>query len=114
MVIWTCIYKAVQLKSKLTHWNLIGRSVTAPQPVLSPSSIPPHLRLIALPLPREKFGALLESVTFFFITENLRTSESVRKLDVHESVNRDTIMKMTKKMHLLTFLLHGAESFLRS
>ena len=42
-----CVYvyiRGVQLKSKTpTHWNLIGRSMTAPPPVLSPSSIFPLL-----------------------------------------------------------------------
>jgi hypothetical protein len=43
-----------------------------------PAEFFPHLRLIAHSLPKQKFGALLENVTFFFITENLRTSGSVR------------------------------------
>jgi hypothetical protein len=29
-----------------TRWNLIGRNMTAPPPVLSPSSISRHLRLL--------------------------------------------------------------------
>ena len=41
--IWSCIYKGFQFKYRLQHsetcWNLIGRSMIAPTPVLSPSSI---------------------------------------------------------------------------
>jgi hypothetical protein len=42
------------------HWNLIGHSMTAPPPVLSPSSI---LRLIVLSIPQGKIGAVFITVT---------------------------------------------------
>ena len=43
MVKCACVQKTVQLITKLpTHCNVIGRSMTAPPPVLSPSSILPQ------------------------------------------------------------------------
>ena len=81
---WTCIYKTVQLISKLlTPWKMIGRSVTAPQPVLSPSSIlpstPSHCAFIAEIKTRRAF----RKCYFLFITENLRASGSVRTSEPH-------------------------------
>jgi hypothetical protein len=51
-----------------THWNLIGRKMTASPP--SPSSILPPLRLIALSFPQEKIRRPFKKLyflSFFFL-----------------------------------------------
>jgi hypothetical protein len=61
------MYKAVQLKSKNpTHWNLIGRSMTAPPPVLSPSSI--HLNALSFPEGKIR-GAFKKCFHFFYFSQ---------------------------------------------
>jgi len=57
-----------------THWSLIGRSMTTPSPVLSPSSILPHLLIIMVSLYQGNVGRFkkyyyLNSVTVLKITE---------------------------------------------
>jgi hypothetical protein len=53
----------------LTHWNLIGHSMTAPPLVLSPSSIlPPLSRHYVSIAAEEKFGACLKKSLFLFFT----------------------------------------------
>jgi hypothetical protein len=47
-----------------TQWNLIGRSMTAPAPVSSPSSILPQFSSHYAPL--KKFDARFKNVVFVF------------------------------------------------
>jgi len=65
---YVCIYKAIHLIFKLpTHCNLIGRSLTTPPPVLSPSNIlPPPSSHCAFTPATKKFGGCLKNVIFFF------------------------------------------------
>ena len=58
--------KRIQLKSETpTRWNLIGRSVTAPPPVSSPSSILPHLRHVVLSFPQSKIRRPFQKSQYF-------------------------------------------------
>ena len=64
----------------LTYWNLIGRSITAPPPVSSPSNILPSLLRISQTFPQENFGVRLNNVTIsvygtFQKKKKLRRSE---------------------------------------
>ena len=54
--------RTVEIKTP-TPWNLIGRNMTAPQPMLSPNSIlPPSSSHTASISPRKKFGAHVRNI----------------------------------------------------
>jgi hypothetical protein len=71
MVNYICVYTRdipVEIKTP-ADWNLIGRSMTAPPPVLSPSSIsaPPSSYCAFIP-GREKSPLVLKMLLFKFFT----------------------------------------------
>ena len=85
-------YKGVQV----THCNLIGRSMTAPPPVLTPSSIfPPHSYDCAL---ISAFGGRFKKCTstfyFFFLIFNI---EQVRNCVIEISVSREVSVAVHEK-----------------
>lgn len=62
-----------------TQWNLIGRGVTAPPPVLSPSIIPPPSHCAFVPV-RDIFDVLFKSVQFFTLLKTGRLKSRNLKL----------------------------------
>jgi len=93
----------------LTHWNLTGRSKTAPPPVSSPNSIlPPLLYHCALILSRKKSGARFKKCypsRFFLISFKLHVSSCVAQgvpayLFVLHFCNFVTGSVQTKETHM--------------
>ena len=74
--------RPVELQT-LKHRNPIGRSVTASQPVLSPSSILPSPPSLCALIAEIKIRRAFRKYYFLFITENLRTSGSARACKPH-------------------------------
>jgi len=77
-----------------THWNLIGRSMTAPSPGLSPSSnLPPTFAQFRPQSDNAKFGASQELCFFVRLLFKKRNWSETAKVGV-KSVSSDLTIKL--------------------
>jgi hypothetical protein len=92
--IYTNIEKTATEIQVSKHQNPIGRNMVEPRPTSSPSSIlPPNSSHCDFIPTREHSARLSQMLQLHYLP------------DVHEFVHRDTTMKITNNMHLLTYLL---------
>jgi hypothetical protein len=104
MVNCMCTYKGVQLKPRLylIHWNLIGCSMTAPLPMLSPSSILPPLSSHCALIPARTYSARLSKLsllptlycTFFLNLHKMEPHTSTLRY-VAECLNATVLVLLT-------------------
>jgi hypothetical protein len=106
-----CIDKLIENQTPSLR-NLIGRSMTTPKPVSSPSSITPHLRVIVLPLTEGKFRLALQKLYFsFFILTHLQLSiKTWRYFSTTCMICDQLPAHMVTRIYLLTSKITGISS----